>query len=315
MSMLSDPSLKLSNVLSQVSRPTFSWTKLWNSSVNDSANVLVFLKYIPFELKVGSWSPMMYLVLYLFSGFIFLTINEARADYSLHSSAYELDGKFLEWYRLLGGIYGVIIIIGGLSTLGVWIMYSYTLTSWNLMTLRLVSSFLAMHSVPGAAFVADTVRLAALTSCCITVLIWWTVLTPLITFLIQGDVRELQFFWRFSLSIGMLNVHLLNLPIVALEFLLTNRVLTFFDLWCSLFAALIYCMIYLGVLDARGLHFYIMFSPRTYLCVISFAVIICSYFGSYLFWSQVLNPFHEFSRALAPLCIAEGVCVFPPIES
>lgn len=259
MSILSDPSLKLSNVLNKASHLTFSWTKLWNSSVNDSANILVFLKYIPSELKVGNWSPMMYLVLYLFSSFIFLSANDARTDYSLQSYSYESDGKFLELYRLFGGLYGVMIIIGGLFTLGIWPMYSYTLTSWNLMTLRLLSAFLAMHGVLGAAFVADAVRLAALTSCCITVFIWWTILTPLVTFLIREDVRELQFFWRFSLSIGMLNVHLFNLPIVAFEFLLTNRILTFFDIWCSLLAALVYCIVYLGILDARGLHFYIMF--------------------------------------------------------
>jgi hypothetical protein len=87
----------------------------------------------------------------------------------------------------------------------------------------------------------------------------------------------------------LVNLHLLNLPLCAVEFLANGRCLTFFDLWTSLLVAFVYVMFYLNVLDAMGLHFYICFTPRTVWCWIPYGIILFSYMGIFNGWNHILS--------------------------
>jgi hypothetical protein len=64
--------------------------------------------------------------------------------------------------------------------------------------------------------------------------------------------------------------------------------MTFFDLWVALAVALLYCLFYLNVLDSRGLQYYIVFTPRTPLCAISYICVISAYCGFYNLWNYLL---------------------------
>ena len=56
----------------------------------------------------------------------------------------------------------------------------------------------------------------------------------------------------------------------------------------ALLVALAYCLLYLNVLDPRGLHFYIIFTPRTAWCAISYALVLSAYYAFYQAWNHVL---------------------------
>ena len=48
-----------------------------------------------------------------------------------------------------------------------------------------------------------------------------------------------------------------------------------------------YLIFYLTVLDPMGLHFYIVFTPRTALCVVSYTMVLCVYWCVWRWWPFV----------------------------
>jgi hypothetical protein len=108
---------------------------------------------------------------------------------------------------------------------------------------------------------------------------------------ITDGAKGRERFWKFNTSFGLINLHLLNLPMCAIEFLAARKCLNFFDLWVSLVIALCYVLFYLNVLDANGFHFYIVFTPRTKWCLVSFSSIVIMYYGIYLGWNKALVHF------------------------
>jgi hypothetical protein len=109
------------------------------------------------------------------------------------------------------------------------------------------------------------------------------------------DAVSKKKFWLFNTSFPLLNLHLFNLPLCAIEFLATGKCLTYFDFYVALAVVFIYSMFYLNVLDAMGLHIYIILSPRTFLCFIPYGVILFSYLGLLNGWNSILGKVYEFS--------------------
>lgn len=260
--------------------------------VNHDASIkkmLKFLDLIPEKYKVGPWSPVTYFVVIGYACFLLYTVSLAIDSRSIIS--YDASLEWLQNYRLFAGLYGLAITASIFYFAGIWPLASYTLTSWNLMCARFLSSYLAANRVWGMDTLAQMLRFPALVGCSITVSIWWLVLVPLIDHLLSQDKDKSHrtFFWKWNKSFPLLNVHLANLPMVAIEFIYSKESLTFFDLWVAMLVAWLYCIFYLNVLDARGMHFYIIFTPRTAYCAISYVMILTGYYGFYNLWNYVLE--------------------------
>lgn len=260
--------------------------------------MLKFLDMVPHHYKVGPWSPVAHLVILAYCCFLLLTMVSATESHSPQDYSTP-PNDWIQVYRAFFSIYGLAVSALIMYHSGIWPMFSYTLTSWNLMTVRMFASYLAGAGWSGAALVADTVRFPAMVGCSITVTIWWIVLVPLIDHLLSKDKEPSgrEFFWKWNMSPMLINVHLLNLPIAGVEFLVSGNFLTFYDLWTALAVAFAYCLFYLNVLDPRGLHFYIIFTPRTAWCFLSYVLVLSSYYGFYLAWNHLLSLELELFRA------------------
>ena len=132
----------------------------------------------------------------------------------------------------------------------------------------------------------------------LTVVVWWLVLVPLITYLFKTPKAKKDF-WDFNTSFMLINVHLLNLLFASTDFLTYGRTLSMFDLWMGLAVALAYVLMYLFVLDPAGWHFYIILTPRTPWCVVVYSGIIGLYYGFYCMWNEVaflLHPDQQYRR-------------------
>ena len=168
---------------------------------------------------------------------------------------------------------------------GWWPLVSYTITSWNLLWLRM---FFASIGSPHFKFIARLFKFPALAGCTITVSIWWSILVPLIHYL-MGDKQKQKAFWEFNTSFLLLNIHLLNLPLSVVEFVLSGSRLVFFDIWIGLSVAFLYIIFYLAFLDSRGIHLYIILTPRTPWCFIVYSIILSIYYACYVGWNSVLS--------------------------
>lgn len=134
---------------------------------------------------------------------------------------------------------------------------------------------------------ARLLRFPALAGTTVTFTIWWTILFPLIYFV--SDHQRRKDFLSFNSSFLLINVHLLNMPLCAMEFLLTNHHLVFFDLWVGFVVAYLYMLFYLNVLDPLGFHFYIILTPRTGFCILSYSIVLLVYVGCFYGWNSILS--------------------------
>jgi hypothetical protein len=201
------------------------------------------------------------------------------------------DSGWIQNYRLFAGVYMFMITCIVVYTSGFVPLCSYTVTSWNLVTIRLLFTYLGslgLSSSPSFQFIADTVRYPALVGCTITVTVWWSVLVPVISHYMP-DNESRRKFWIFNRSFPLLNLHLFNLPLCFIEFICTSKCLVYYDLWVALVIAFTYMMFYLNVLDRNGLHFYIVFTPRHVWCIVPYTIMLFSYFGIYHFWNSMIS--------------------------
>lgn len=166
--------------------------------------------------------------------------------------------------RAVGGSYGLLLLVGMLKTVGWWPIITYTMISWTLLSLRLLFAAAAPFSVV-AAWVAELTRYIALLQTTVVVVVWWLAIVPGLV-LIEKSPAKRKAFWQWNWSFSLINVHCLNLPVAAVDFLTSPRALMGMDLWIVAAFTLAYVLFYTLVLDRRGIFLYFMFTPRTHWC-------------------------------------------------
>lgn len=262
-------------------------SKLKQTTIEPPRTILAFLENVPKNLREGQWSPMAYVFIILLTWL--LVGNYVTAMQSYHDAAFvETPSILVQTFRLFGFIYGVLVLSALLYGAGPWPLASYTVTSWNFMTLRFLFAFLN-DFYPGRIqhFLAHSTRFPALVGCTVTVTLWWALLVPLIHFYLAPSLRK--GFWKFNASFLLINLHLLCLPLVALEFWLSADSLVFFDLWVGMFSAFLYMLWYLLVLDPKGLQFYIILTPRPHWCFLVYFCILFIYVAVFQFWNSLVQ--------------------------
>eukprot|EP01031_Cornospumella_fuschlensis_P048400 gene48400-59276_t len=144
--------------------------------LSSAKKMLAFLDYVPEKYKKGPWTPAAHLVLYSMGCFLLLTLQDAVDSYETHELSYSQSPAWMQAFRLVAGLYGVAHIIFTFRQLGVWPFASYTLTSWNLLTVRLITAYLAGSGWKAFIPIANLVRFPALVMNTVTVVVWWLAL-------------------------------------------------------------------------------------------------------------------------------------------
>lgn len=243
--------------------------------------ILRFLERVPQKYKSGDWHPAAHLVLVSFSIWLLCTAEWAADDYRrvLQPSRSDEPNYPLQQFRLFFALYMLVVVLLLVRVAGAWPLASYTVLSWNLLSMRLLFAYLGSGTGNGwCQLFARCLRFPALVGACVTFSVWWIVLVPTIFKLLEEDKSRQRGFLAFNVSPLLLNLHLINLPIAVGEFYMTNQLLSFVDLWIGFVVALSYILFYLNVLDARGLHFYIVFTPRTPFALVTYPSVLLLYY-------------------------------------
>ena len=257
-------------------------------------NFLSFLDNVPKYLKTGPWSVFAYIYLTAYILFLAMSFQDMNKHFDSHghSDLY----VWLPLCRLVAAIYCSLILGVMLYHSGPGPLVSYTMTSWNLLTLRLFTSYIGSLGVLWAYELSNMLLFPSLVGNSLTVVVWWLVLVPLITYLFN-DAKAKKSFWEFNTSFMLLNVHLLNLFIAGADFLTYGRALNIFDLWMGLAVALLYILVYLLFLDPAGWHIYIILTPRTPWCAVVYSGIIALYVAFYAFWNEIVFILYSYDDA------------------
>ena len=240
-------------------------------------------RVLPDWIHEGRWSPLAYVSLLGLAVVLGVSASQALDQEQLAALAAAVEqageGGGGSWFaangpwllRGAGGLYGLGLTAGMLRKIGWWPLVSYTVISWLLLTLRLLSAS-AAHFSTTAGWISEIIRYPALLQTTVVVLVWWGVIVPLILVFKKG--KERQMFWKWNQSFALVNVHLLNLPVAAADFLSAPRQISAFDVWVVFALTLLYMVFYLVVLDGRGVFLYFMFTPRTHWCFLVYLAMV-----------------------------------------
>eukprot|EP01084_Bolivina_argentea_P124861 221256_1 len=255
------------------------------------------LKSQPSFLIDGKWSPISYIFLILFIIGMSVAVKYVIAEYPSYTEPNPSYITNFIW-RFIIFIYGICILLYILKIEGLWPLWSFTMMSWNLFTFRYFVSSLYHLGCDSAEFpiffaLSEIFRYPSLVCNTITVSVWWIVLTPLIcaVYIWQGPTREysmkrIKEFLKFNVGPVFINIHFLNLPLSALDHILDMRVLTLFDLWMGMLIGLCYVIMYLFVMDKKGLYFYhVLLSPRPHWCFLAYAFVITLFVAYWYMWN------------------------------
>ena len=185
----------------------------------------------------------------------------------------------------LCAVYMLGVLAWMIHWIGVWPIVSYTMISWSLLTARHCARGLGVTG-----FWVEAIKFPSCAGATVTVSVWWLVLTPIIRSSLASGTQRTAFY-NFNTSPFLLNVHLLNWALCALDHLLDPRPLIPADLYIAMVFGLCYLVFYLAVLDRNGHHFYIILSPRSRCCFVSYSLLLAIYVAVWRYW-----PLFEFLK-------------------
>ena len=238
----------------------------------------------PLWLREGPWSPLAVGYILVFAGsLVFFAMSSPLFEEGFPLAGPPLKVCGVELNPRLTSCFVCVYMSGVLlwmvHTVGYFPFMSYTMVSWTLLTFRFF-----LRAIGGPLAVQEALRFPCIAGHCTTFLVWWVALVPTISYFCETKEKRKQFL-AWTINPFLFNVHVLNLPLCILDHALVPRDLVGVDLWIGLCVALGYVLFYLLVLDANGIHFYIIFSPRTKLCVLSYSSVLLLYFAIWRHWA------------------------------
>ena len=134
--------------------------------------ILGYLEKLPKNLQFlikGPWSPMAYIILIIVTLSLVYSFPEAYGSFQEYQSTTLTNNDiYLQSYRLILGIYCLYVTYRMYKLVGIFPFVSYTLVTWNLLTMRLLLAFFGQFS-DAVRVIGDLVRFPALAGCTITV--------------------------------------------------------------------------------------------------------------------------------------------------
>jgi len=254
---------------------------------------MVDFSHFPKYLREGPWSPFAYVSLVLMFGLlVYLPCGTdllgafptpQPPDRRGLLGAFEMVSP--QVLSGIAGVYMLLVVTWMIYTIGAWPLATYTMTSWNLLALRFLT-----RAFDAPVIVQEALRFPSVAGNTTTVAVWWLCLVPLLVVLIPSRKGKREFL-RWNFSPFLLNVHGLNFPLCLLDHALSPRSLVMTDLWVGLLVGFLYLNWYLLVLDANGYHFYIILSPRSRLCILTYFGILGLYYVIWTHWETLIQLF------------------------
>jgi len=235
----------------------------------------------PLWLRVGPWSPVTYVYISMLAAAL---IWVAFFSSLLDSYPVPLEPLFVVTWAsqhtlsTIVGVYMLGVLLWMFNEVGFWPMSSYTMISWTLLAARHL-----LRAVGAPSLAQEILRFPAVAGAVTTFAVWWTLLVPAILYAIKTPEGRWGFL-KWNCSPFLVNVHAINLPLCILDHALSPRAFVNVDLFGGYVLGFAYILFYLLALDANGIHFYIIFSPRTSLCCLSFSTVLALYFGIWMHW-------------------------------
>lgn len=201
-----------------------------------------------------------------------------------------------KWWYHAGGCAWMLFIVYMIliqSPAGYRAWATYTVLSWTLLALR-HGLCAALPWRPDLVRAVEWTRFPCALAHTVVFAVWNFVLAPYLYVVVLGDDPEKRRgFVRFFTSFRLINLHVVNLLLCALNvgWASPPRRLVYADLYVAAVWMILYMAFYLFVLDRLGVHLYPIFSPRVGgMVVASWTGSIALYLATFYGWRQLLHP-------------------------
>jgi hypothetical protein len=252
-----------------------------------------FFDWVPPVFREGPWAilPTIYITAAICM-VLFSTVHHC-AKYgvdNLPSSYY--DAFTAPWYLNLAGFAWTSYVFRDIfvSGLGIAAMTTFTVQSYSLIFLRFGLSTLVPFFPKQLAAINELLRYPALSQATITFVVWNAILAPVIFACIKDNERRKGFIKYFT-SFRLTQLHVFNMCLAVITGLYgtPQRALQWTDLHAAILSGLQYSLFYIFILDRLGIHFYLIFSPRTNIALVSWSLVIATTLGLHSFWSRMIE--------------------------
>jgi len=272
-------------------RDFFNPSKPWVLVPNGSFQG--YFDWVPERFRVGPWHPACQIYLAV------LTLWVCRECYigfvqEPFPDQFELPQAYtLQWYyNVVAFAWTSLQVYNILQTGMGWTSWGmYTIWSWTFTTLRHGLCAMAPFA-PHLNGINEQLRFPMLAQATLTFGIWNAVIGPSIYAQMTTPAMK-QSFCRFFGNPLWRQMHVYNILWTTINGLWgsPSRQLTQADFSVALGICLIYAYFYVLCLDRFGVHYYLVFSPRTPFALLSWTFAFGCYYACFPLWKYLLNHF------------------------
>jgi hypothetical protein len=264
--------------------PTKPWIMVPNGSFRGNFD------WVPLNFRMGPWN--IACCAYLTGLCYWIALNALDAFFSRPVPAQEIPvnatNSWQHWYNVMGFLWTTHVAYKVVQSDMSWRAWtSYTLQSWTLIILRHGLSALAPY-VPSVAPWNEYLRFPMLIQATVTFVTWNFALMPVILTRMKTSEARTGF---LNMCFGFLltQLHVLNLVLAGINGVwgTAAREFTRQDFAVALLFALQYVLFYLMILDRLGIHYYLIFSPRSPLALVSWSIFVACIYVGFSFWKGV----------------------------
>lgn len=262
--------------------------------------------FVPERFIEGSWKPIAsWTFSFIVASVLYLTVDANIKFYASENNSGGIMKEFvgddpypaftMTWY------YNAVLFcwmtyvcramyIDSKRTFGGWV--TFTIWSWTIMCIRHGLCTLAPF-FPSARLLAGILRFPVLLSASVTFEIWNFILMPVITLVFISGKRRSNFL-RFAFKWTLCQIHIFNIFYAFLNCVWAEpnaRPFHLGDYNAGVIYMMTYIFFYFFFLDRLGIQLYPIFSPRTYICIPSWAVAAGVIVGNSIAWNKVLSAY------------------------
>jgi len=248
--------------------------------------------WVPAKFREGPWHPACAAYLVVVTAWIWSECAQGFAQEPFPSFE-PVQAWTLSWYYNAAAFAWISLMVYKIFCSGMgWTSWGmYTVWSWTFTWMRHGLSAAAPFKPEWTAF-NEQIRFPMLVQATLTFAVWNAVIGPSIY--AQMTTPEMKAsFCRFFGNFLWRQMHVYNIVYAAVNGIWGSpgRSLTKSDFAVALAICLIYAYFYLVVMDRLGVHYYLVFSPRTPFALISWTLLFACYYACFPVWNVILTKY------------------------
>ncbi|CAB9526888.1 expressed unknown protein [Seminavis robusta] len=268
----------------------FNWRKPW--VLVPQGSFMGYFDWVPLRFRYGPWHPACMAYLGVLTAWVYNEYTKGMAQEPFPNFQ-PMEAYTPSWYYNVAGFAWTSFIIYRIFCSGMgWTSWGmYTVWSWTFTALR-HGLCAAVPFKPEWTNLSEQLRFPTLVQATLTFAVWNAAIGPSIYAQMKTPSQQASFCRFFGNSLWR-QLHVYNILYAAINGIWGSpaRALTKADFSVALAICLFYSYFYLVALDRMGVHYYLVFSPRTPFALVSWTILFACHYACFALWNTILTKY------------------------